>query len=136
MVKRVIGVPGDRIEVRAHRVRRNGIALTQASGSALSGADAGYRSYGEDSAVGYFVLIADDVDGAPGSNGPTAVADYTIDRVPDGEYFLLGDNRGHSRDSRETGTVPHDRILGRAKRVAFSRGGNGFREGRFLRRLR
>lgn len=35
-------------------------------------------------------------------------------KIPEGEYFMLGDNRGNSQDSRFWGTLPEDRIIGRA----------------------
>lgn len=35
-------------------------------------------------------------------------------QIPQGEYILLGDNRPHSRDSREFGSIPEERIVGRA----------------------
>jgi signal peptidase I len=44
----------------------------------------------------------------PGAEGP----DVEL-VIPQGEYFLLGDNRDNARDSRYIGTVPRERILGR-----------------------
>ena len=35
--------------------------------------------------------------------------------IPEGNYFMLGDNRGHSQDSRFWGFLPEDRFIGRAK---------------------
>ena len=34
--------------------------------------------------------------------------------IPEGEYFMMGDNRGNSQDSRSWGTLPQDRFIGRA----------------------
>ena len=42
---------------------------------------------------------------------PCELADF---RVPAGSYFMMGDNRGHSSDSRFWGPVPRDQVIGRA----------------------
>jgi signal peptidase I len=45
---------------------------------------------------------------------------FELTQVRDNEYFMMGDNRDNSNDSRFIGTVPRDQVLGRANRVIFS----------------
>jgi len=80
-VKRVVGMPGDRIAVRDGHVIRNG------------------RRADEPFAVA--------CDGGP-------ECDLAPIEIPAGHYFLMGDNRGNSVDSRYWGALPRDQIIGRA----------------------
>jgi signal peptidase I len=80
-VKRVVGLPGDRIEVRDGHVIRNG-------------------------------LFADEPFTAPCGAAPEC--DLAPIVVPSDHYFLMGDNRGNSDDSRYWGPVARSQIIGRA----------------------
>lgn len=123
-IKRVIGLPGDRIELRRGQIILNGMPVPQ---QALAGSTAcpptaapcppthfserlpGRRAH----------VIADRVDAGPYDTMAPIV-------VPAGQYFVLGDNRDDSADSRVAlsdggvGMVPAANIIGRADRVFFS----------------
>jgi signal peptidase I len=93
-VKRVAAVPGERVSVRAGRVRLNGadLELLAAEEQPIEVArNARYR-----------VQISDSC----GEESREVV-------VPDGHLFVLGDNRCASLDSRAFGTVPFSSVLGR-----------------------
>jgi signal peptidase I len=88
-IKRVIGEPGDVVEIRDDGlVYINGVALVE------------------------HYLYADEIGGPPQPTTPPL--DQSRWTVPDGELFLMGDHRANSADSRTFGPVPLDRIIGRA----------------------
>ena len=85
-IKRLIGLPGDKLEIREGVVYINGKKL-----------DEPYRA-------------------AP----PNPTDNYGPVTVPKGEYFMMGDNRDDSYDSRYWGFVPHDNIIGTPVMVYMS----------------
>jgi len=84
-IKRVVGLPGDRIAIRGGHVIRNG----------------------RREADGYISATCDGADGQ-GCTFATPI------RVPAGHFFMMGDNRGESDDSRFWGPVPRGSIVGDA----------------------
>jgi signal peptidase I len=85
-IKRVIGLPGDRVELEDGLVLVNGVELDEAY---------------------LFVRRGDPEPTEPGASGATW-------RVPDGALFVMGDHRSASADSREFGPIDVDTVLGRA----------------------
>ncbi len=120
-IKRVIGLPGDTIEMRDGVLHINGKAIPKKRKGVLkttsyTGRQISIPSYEETlpNGVKYTVLDAD-------SNG---VFDNTRPvTVPKGYYFMMGDNRDNSTDSRAThdvGLVPLENFVGRAEIIFFS----------------
>lgn len=84
-IKRIIGIPGDRVMVSGGQVYLNGQLLDQ--------------SWLPDEFV----------------TDPGAFAEEGVEKeVPAGQYLCLGDNRSHSRDGREFGPVKKELIIGKA----------------------
>jgi signal peptidase I len=81
LIKRVVGVPGDTIEVRAGTLYVNGRRQREP-------------------------YVNDHLRNMQSAYGPT--------EVPEGHYFMMGDNRGNSADSRFFGPVPEEDLIGEA----------------------
>jgi signal peptidase I len=113
LVKRVVGVPGDRIEMRDNTLFVNGRA-------------AQWREIGlqDDSEQGSSVLVEENLAGVNHEVMFTpqipAVRSFGPLTVPPGRYFVMGDNRDNSNDSRFIGLIDRRRIVGKATAVAFS----------------
>jgi signal peptidase I len=116
LVKRVIGVPGDRIHLRNGIVYLNGTA--QDEPQTAKPTITNYDPYVDD-----FPSI--DPSSEPGVTAEWSVSLPTYIRgndlvVPPGNYFVMGDNRTNSLDSRYWGFVPQQNIIGRPLLVYWS----------------
>ncbi|MBB3871627.1 signal peptidase I [Brevundimonas mediterranea] len=120
-IKRVIGLPGDAVQVRSGRVFVNGQGVAQTPLQAVNDHDAPQRrvlEVRETLASGKTYVT---YDGGPDQPGD----DTLIYHVPAGQYFMMGDNRDNSLDSRwpaglGVGLLPATNIVGRAEIVAAS----------------
>jgi signal peptidase I len=120
LVKRVIGLPGDTVEMRNEQLLINGSAVDYtplpevASDTELPGATRGQQHdyLTENLADHAHAIMVLPQRRADRSFGPV--------RVPAGQYLVLGDSRDNSKDSRYIGYVPRDSIVGRAFGVAWS----------------
>lgn len=136
-IKRVIGLPGDRIDIDEARLRVNGKdAVSEGGDSEIATlSPPGLRLARERGERGdYWVLWPVDEGprgGTPGSAPPAAPPAASSFVVPDGQVFVLGDNRAAAVDSRRFGTVPLADIQAVARQVWFSsHRGEGVRWGR------
>ena len=117
-VKRVVGLPGDRIEIRRNRVYVNDeqVELIESKGVFLDEAGNSLEIQRERLAGCDHAVLED-----PRMAGPRQNAFV----VPEGRYFMMGDNRDHSNDSRVWGTVRLEEMSGPAFVLYWSWDVNG-----------
>jgi signal peptidase I len=139
LVKRVIGVPGDTVQMRDERLLINDVAVEYArldddavDAELPRATDAQTHRYFTENLAGkaHSIMLL-----------PSRAADRSFDPVvvPDDHYLVLGDSRDNSKDSRYIGFVPRDSIVGRAFGVAYSLDADRWyqpRTERFFARLR
>ena len=119
LVKRVVGTPGDILEMRVGRLLVNGAPakydqINEADTAGYGVRDAGrYVFFSEtvENVVTHPILIAPD---------QLSVRNFGPVTVPEGKYFMMGDNRDESFDSRYFGFVERRQIVGRAISVVVS----------------
>jgi signal peptidase I len=112
LIKRTIGLPGETIELREKRVYVNGTPL--------------------DEPYAHFLLNASEV---PASDVRRNFGPVT---VPAGHYFMMGDNRDNSEDSRYWGFLPREHVKGKALflYISFGEGPGSIANVRWARILR
>ena len=104
-IKRVVGLPGDEISYERHRLVINGEQVDlQQHPEATPMQPRFVEQLGERE---HEILIA---------NAGYMVRDGSY-RVPEGHYFVMGDNRDNSRDSRFIGAIPESHLVGEAVRI-------------------
>ena len=111
-------MPGDTVELREDRLIINGRPLEYTSPDPESAR----QLVESERAVSTFATetLSTHPHAVMAINGVEAMRTFAPIRVPDGHYFMMGDNRDNSLDSRFFGPVPRDQIIGRATRVVLS----------------
>src|SRR6266404_81229 len=118
LVKRVVGLPGDTIELR-----NNALVLNRQPVQYKPIAEELLRDLPLSERANH-IFAAEDLPGhshvVAGYPAVSALRDFAPNPIPEGQYFMMGDNRDDSFDSRYYGPVERKRILGQASAVVMS----------------
>jgi signal peptidase I len=127
-VKRVVGLPGDQVEVRGEHVYINGKLLDERR---ITAQDPGHNKPLKDeespapSGTGPYTVFYDKETREGGEDASSFSGfNYAVNgrpfNIPADSYFVMGDNRNNSADSREWGVVKREYVIGRAMFVYWS----------------
>ncbi|MEM1294048.1 MAG: signal peptidase I [Verrucomicrobiota bacterium] len=119
LVKRIIGLPGDTLQMRNNALYLNGEAIDYQplSDELAKDVPARFRPY----SLFYEEFLGEhqhSIMVTPGT--PALISNFPPIIIPEGKYFMLGDNRDFSRDSRMYGFVERKYFLGRVTRILLS----------------
>lgn len=115
LVKRVIGLPGDTVEMRDNTLIINGKPLNyENTNEGMFTKDGFFTQEESENLFGivHSIRVNAALKGKLSTFGPI--------EVPEDNYLVLGDNRDNSADSRVIGFIPRSEIIGRAKTVVMS----------------
>ena len=121
-IKRVVGIPGDHVQYRNKTLTINGVKQRQTFVSRIPPVDPEYLQFTEQLGHAEHLIQVNTI---PDSHLIAFMMPYgtvlkereTEWEVPEGHYFMMGDNRDQSSDSRIWGPVPESNIVGKAVAV-------------------
>ena len=87
IIKRVIGLPGEKVEYRDNKLYINGVEVVENFNH--------------------------------GDTSDFSLSDINVDTIPKNKYFVVGDNRGNSKDSRSIGLINKSQIVGKTNLIIF-----------------
>ena len=117
LIKRIVGLPGDRIEMHGDTLTVNGVPARYDGFATAPEAVLPGRVTDAVHATEHLAGSARAIQFLP---AVSARRDFAPLVVPAGSYFMLGDNRDNSEDSRFIGVVPRALLIGRANHVLVS----------------
>jgi signal peptidase I len=109
LVKRVIGLPGDTVEMKSNRLTINNIEAQYSNVEYAADAIFAIESY---LGMSHRIELARTGENRLSSFGPV--------KVPKDRYLVLGDNRDNSADSRVYGFIPREELVGNARTIVLS----------------
>jgi signal peptidase I len=126
-ISRIVGLPGEKIEMGDRSIYINGSELGEQRVTVKFDPDFEYGAMEEISTEGsgpyrvfYFPRANADVSRRPSDVVEMSFGTKEPFRIPDHHYFVMGDNRDNSIDSRMRGPVPRESIWGKATRIYWS----------------
>ncbi len=121
-IKRIVGLPGDKIQIKNGILFINEKAIERESMGLWSAKNVNNIMYTYDK---YAEKLADDLFYEVLDASPNGMLDNTdVYTVPEGHFFAMGDNRDQSSDSRilsQLGFIPFDNLVGKAQIIFYSR---------------
>lgn len=117
LIKRLIGLPGDRIAMRDKQLTINGQPVDYAPLGRVDDRESGGRTF-------HALRLGETIDRRTHRiqwlDGVRNAPDFGPIVIPPDQFLMLGDNRDNSADSRYIGLVPRERLIGRAERIFVS----------------
>jgi signal peptidase I len=118
LVKRVVGIPGDSIEMRYNKLIINGEEITYEPIDRTQTNDPSFNI--GTNQFGFFENLSDTTHPIMITPHYPSISSFEPVTVPKGKYFMMGDNRDNSADSRYFGFVDRSLIVGQATSVVIS----------------